>query len=59
MVDVSSRACLAWANKGLEAAAPIIVADYLREIVAAADKDGYEDVPVSWLHVAAMRMDPQ
>jgi hypothetical protein len=30
-MKVSSRAALAWANKGMDAAAPIIIADWLRE----------------------------
>lgn len=38
-MKVSGRARLAWANRNLEAAADIIVADYLRELA----KDSAED----------------
>lgn len=57
-MKVSSRARLAWANRNLEEAADIIVADYLRELA----KDSEED-HLSWddedLTMLADELDPE
>ena len=57
-MQVSGRARLAWANRNLEAAADIIVADYLRELA----KDSEED-HLSWddedLTMLADELDPE
>jgi hypothetical protein len=42
---VSGRARLAWANRNIEAAAEIIVADFLRELSQVSEEEGQ---PLRW-----------
>ena len=41
-MEVSPRARLAWANRNLEAAADIIVADWLRKVAPTLDGDALD-----------------
>lgn len=54
-MQVSSRARLAWANRNLEEAADIIIADYLRGLTEFMGTDSYDGGDVQFL---ADDMDP-
>lgn len=57
-MQVSGRARLAWANRNLEAAADIIVADYLCEMAEAADKHAWA-LDATALYEYAEMLDPE
>lgn len=55
-MEVSPRARLAWANRNIEAAADIIVADYLRQ---EAEYLGYNELSDLELRDMAANLDPE